>query len=134
VLRAQVSLPPLALHDCAAGQDLDPTAAVQRLDRLDRCGVRFQTEYRAKLAELRALRTRECRVRALLQFTRLPYADLAPEPGPLPPLIKAGDLRYDRARDRDFADIELREDGQGDCPRFVPGWAEPRADLLAPER
>jgi inner membrane protein len=132
VLRARVSLPPLELANCAAGVDAHPTAPVTALDRPVRGGVEWQTEYRADLGELRALRTRDCRFRALLKFTRLPYAFYTPGTGSFPRLLKAGDLRYDRASDLDFSDIELGEAGRDSCPRFVPGWAEPRADLLAP--
>ena len=131
VLRAKVSLPPLELASCAAGDDVDPTAPVKRLDRPVRQGVRWINEYQADLTELRTLRQRDCRFRALLKFTRLPYATFTSGTGSFPRLLKAGDLRYDRARDQDFSDIELREAGQDACPRFVPGWAEPRADLLS---
>jgi inner membrane protein len=132
VLRAKVSLPPLALASCAAGVDTDPTAPVRPLDRPMRSGVEWQSEYRADLGELRALRKRDCRFRALLKFTRLPYAFYTRATGSFPRLLKAGDLRYDRVRDLDFSDVELPQAGQDACPRFVPGWAEPRADLLAP--
>lgn len=132
VLRAKVSLPPLALTSCSAGDDVDPTAPVKQLDRPVRNGVKWLTEYQAELAELRALRQRDCRFRALLKFTRLPYASFTRGTGSSSRLLKAGDLRYDRARDQDFSDIELGEAVKDACPRFVPDWAEPRADLLAP--
>ncbi len=131
VLRAKVSLPPLTLASCAAGAAVDPTAPMRPLARPVRGGVEWQSEYRADLAELRALRARDCRFRALLKFTRVPYA-FRTSGRDSSPGLKAGDLRYDEKRERDFSDIELGEAGQDPCPRFVPGWAEPRADLLAP--
>jgi inner membrane protein len=130
VLRAKVALTPRSLDGCTAGEYAEPTAKVERLERPDRFGVRLQTQFQAPLSELRALRQRDCRFRALLQFTRLPYAQQAHQTEPPSPRLQAGDLRYDRGPERDFSDLEGPLTAL-DCPRFVPGWQEPRADLLA---
>lgn len=125
VLRASVALKPWAARDCNAGADVEPTAPVTRLTRVDRGGVHWLTEYRADLAALRRLRRDDCRFRALLQFTRLPYVSASG--------TVAGDLRYDRKPGRDFSDIPLPKDPHaGGCPRFLPGWVEPRARLFQP--
>ncbi len=125
VLRASVALGPVAAQDCNAGADVEPTASVSRLTRVNRGGVRWLTEYRADLAALRRLRQDDCRFRGLLEFARLPYVSAS---GTL-----AGDLRYDRKPGVDFSDIELPQDPQvGGCPRFLPGWTEPRAQLFQP--
>jgi hypothetical protein len=42
-----------------------------------------------------------------------------------------GDTRYDRHRGLDFADFRLSA-VPGRCPKFVPPWLPPRADLLSP--
>jgi hypothetical protein len=90
--------------------------------------VRFHSEYRAPLSELRQLAADDCQFRALLRFARLPYA-AAPRSSPR----YAGDLRYDRAPDQDFSDVVLAGPTQVEsCPRFVPGWTPPRAELLQP--
>jgi inner membrane protein len=41
-----------------------------------------------------------------------------------------GDLRYDREPGLGFAEMAVAADPQ-QCPRFVPPWVPPRADLLA---
>ncbi len=123
VLRASVALGPVAAADCNAGVDVEPTASVTRLARANRGGVRWLTEYRADVAALSRLRHDDCRFRGLLQFARLPYVSASG--------TVAGDLRYDRKPGLDFSDIELPKDPHaGACPRFLPGWTEPRARLF----
>jgi hypothetical protein len=85
--------------------------------------VHWLTEYRAEVGALAQLRRDDCRFRALLRFARLPYVNAT---GRI-----AGDLRYDRKRGLDFSDVELPlSPASGDCPRWVPGWSEPRAKLF----
>ena len=135
VLRASVALWPLPASSCTAGLDVEPTAHVRPLERQSRGGVRWISEYREELSELRQLAERDCRFRALLQFARLPYisrhgSETMPghDPGKF-----AGDLRYDRDPGLDFSDLSLPEDpSRGPCPRFLTAWTPPRADLLQP--
>lgn len=124
VLRATVELGPVVANACGAGADVEPTAPVTVLTRVNRGGVRWLTEYSVEVATLRRLRHDDCRFRALLQFARLPYV--------APALQIAGDLRYDRKPDLDFSDVALpRPLAAGGCPRLLPGWTEPRAELFA---
>jgi inner membrane protein len=135
VLRASVAVWPLQASSCTAGLDVEPTANVRPLERPNRGGVRWISEYREELSELRQLAQRDCRFRALLQFARLPYisrhgSETTPgrDPGKF-----AGDLRYDRKPGLDFSDLSLPEDpSHGPCPRFLTAWTPPRADLLQP--
>lgn len=128
VIRASVALAPLRVDGCAAGDDVVPSAPVERLSRATHGGVRFRSQYRAKLSELRQLAADDCQFRALLRFTRLPYVTL---PGSSPRY--AGDLRYDRAPDQDFSDVVLTPPTRTEnCPRLVPGWTPPRAELFKP--
>jgi len=123
VLRATVALAPMSATQCTAGMDVEPTAPVKRLERANHGGVRWVSEYRAELGALERLAHDDCRFRAFLRFARLPYVSASG--------LLAGDLRYDRKPARDFSDIELpRDPRQGTCPRFVPGWQEPRAQLF----
>jgi inner membrane protein len=123
VLRASVALPPLAATDCSAGADVEPSAPVTPLERANYHGVRWRSEYRSDVAELARLRATDCRFRALLRFARLPYLAKPPK--------LAGDLRYDRQPGLDFSDVQLPKIASaGPCPRFVPGWTEPRAELF----
>jgi inner membrane protein len=123
VLRATVALGALAADDCSAGTDTEPTAPVTPVSRANHGGVRWLTAYSADIAALRRLRHDDCRFRAMLRFARLPYVSSSGQ--------MAGDLRYDRGRDRDFSDVPLPP-GSHECPRWVPSWAEPRADLFSP--
>jgi inner membrane protein len=128
VLRASVALPPLSAAGCTAGDDVKPTAEVTWLDRPDRDGVHWLNEYRAELSELRRLRQDDCRFRALLQWSRLPYVRRGSTPGEA---LRAGDLRYDRTPGADFSDVQLAPAMPGPaCPRFVSSWREPRWDLF----
>jgi inner membrane protein len=125
VLRATVTLAPGSGSTCRAGQDVEPTAPVARLERAERGGVRWLSEYHAELAQLSRLRREDCRFRALLRFARLPYVAAAAH--------VAGDLRYDRKPELDFSDVQLpASPAAGACPRWVPGWGEPRAELFQP--
>jgi inner membrane protein len=123
VLRATVALPPARV--CAVGADSEPTAPVARLDRPAREGVHWLTEYHADVSELSRLRREDCRFRALLRFARLPYVAASAR--------VAGDLRYDRKPELDFSDVPLpASPSAGACPRFIPGWSEPRELLFQP--
>jgi hypothetical protein len=125
VLRATVALWPLGAAECKAGEDVQPTAPVRPISRANHDGVRWLTEYHTDIAELARLRRDDCRFRALLKFARLPYVATS--------RAMAGDLRYDRQPDRDFSDVELAARAtDASCPRFAPGWAEPRAELFQP--
>jgi inner membrane protein len=125
VLRASVALGPLSATDCSAGSDVEPTAPIAKLSRAHFDGVRWRAEYSADLAELSRLRRADCRFRAMLRFARLPYFAPAHQ--------IAGDLRYDRQPGLDFSDVALSGPAStAPCPRFVPGWTEPRADLFRP--
>jgi inner membrane protein len=134
VVRASVAILSLGPSACSAGVDISPTAPVDRLERPTRGGVRFRNEYRAPIAELRQLRSDDCRFRALLQFARLPYVTPVRRASGYGAAGRyAGDLRYDREPAADFSDVHLPEDPRtGPCPRFVPGWTEPRAELFQP--
>ena len=125
VLRASVGLGPVAAGDCKAGMDVEPTAPVTVITRANHGGVRWLTAYEADVAALARLRQTDCRFRAMLRFARLPYVAAS---GKI-----AGDLRYDRGPALDFSDLPLPVGvSPGDCPRWLPGWAEPRADLFRP--
>ena len=130
VVRASVALAPLGPASCAAGDDVTPTAPVQKLDRPLHGGVRFRNEYSANVAELRRLKRDDCRFRGLLEFARLPYVTSPSAYGTGRRM--AGDLRYDRNPDADFSDLALpAHPEQGPCPSWVPGWREPRAELFS---
>jgi inner membrane protein len=131
VLRASVALWPLAATDCTAGLDVEPTASVRRIERAHRDGVRWIHEHTSQLDGLRRRARDDCRFRALLEFARVPYAP-ALVSGDSSKREMAGDLRYDRQRERDFSDVPLFVDPITDpsCPERLPGWEWPRAALF----
>jgi hypothetical protein len=43
--------------------------------------------------------------------------------------VVVGDLRFDRSKGLDFADLELEKAPMA-CPRFLPSWTPPREELL----
>jgi hypothetical protein len=65
----------------------------------------------------------DCEAAAAMRFIRAPWlAEINGEP-------VLGDLRYDREKELGFAELAL-EDPPPRCPRLVPPWQPPRADLL----
>jgi inner membrane protein len=63
--------------------------------------------------------TADCTAQAFLRFARAPF--FAAEQGIV------GDLRYDRARDVEFAELRLLPGAP--CPKRVPNWDAPRDDV-----
>ena len=79
------------------------------------------------IADLRKHAER-CDVAAYLRWARAPFfATILDGDGD----FIAGDLRYDRSPDVEFAETRLPPAVEG-CPRFVPPWRPPRSELLAP--
>ncbi len=92
---------------------LEPELAAAELP-----GVRRGRDFRAPLAELRELSRDDCVARAFLRFARFPFWIRQDGRATL-----IGDLRYDRSRAIDFAELPLVSDPP--CPRFVPPWQPP---------
>lgn len=77
-------------------------------------------EEQGALQELRALRSGNCHFEAWMRFARAPSVNGA----------SASDLRYSGSLRDNFSTIALDEWKERPCPRRVPQWAFPRADLL----
>lgn len=77
-------------------------------------------EERGSVAALRALQARDCRFDAWLRFARTP--SLAGG--------SATDLRFGLPGAPNFSTLVLEPGGASPCPRRVPHWGYPRADLL----
>lgn len=80
--------------------------------------LRLGGEFRAPLRELLALARDDCSAHAFLRFARIPF--WIEEDGRA---TLIGDLRYDRSRTVDFAELPLAPGAP--CPRFVPPWRPP---------
>jgi inner membrane protein len=110
------------VSSCPVGES-GSTAPLQQTTKSDSDSVRYRDELRAPLAELRKLAQENCQARAALIFMRIPYWVEADGK------LVLGDLRFDRSQGLDFADVELEREPQS-CPRFLPSWTPPRADLI----
>jgi inner membrane protein len=85
--------------------------------------VRWAQEWSAPRAELATLAQTNCEIAAALRFVRVPIWSR-----PSPTTIRFADLRYSRGGGG-FAEIVVPE-RPTTCPRHVPNWTPPRADLL----
>ena len=116
----------LNLRECPFDRDATPTAPLQPLASSADARVLLLSEYRVAVADLRSIADARCEARAFFRFARVPYLT-AIEPDGSRVL---GDLRYDRKRGLDFSDIRLTPE-PGSCPRYVPPWRPPRADIVS---
>ena len=130
VLSASVAPWP-ALADaasCPSDPNASPTARIKPLPPGKRPDLRWHWSYSMPLQSLRQLAQHDCRFRAWLGFVRIPAVSIVKLSGSNTMERVATDLRYDRAPELDFADMRL--DQAADCPRWLPPWHPPRADLL----
>ncbi|MEO6598500.1 MAG: metal-dependent hydrolase [Polyangiaceae bacterium] len=116
----------LSVSECPFDRGATPTAPLRSLPPLADARLSLTDEYRLPLADLRTLVAKRCEARAFFRFARAPYLTAAESDGSR----VLGDLRYDRKRGLDFADIRLMR-AQGECPEYVPPWQPPREDILS---
>jgi inner membrane protein len=108
---------------CPTAADGDPTAPLSPIGVPATADVSWKDEFRAPLRELTEQVRTNCQAAALARFLRVPYwIDEGDS-------IVLGDLRYDRQRELDFADIRI-DKYPTRCPHAVPPWIPPRHDLL----
>jgi inner membrane protein len=120
-VRAKVAPFPLLVdrQDCPDGLFDERTAPRMPLEEGPNPAVGLNDAFVADVTELRALAEAECHARAFLTFARAPYWTDA----------VIGDLRYDREPALGFAELPR---SAKPCPRFLPPWEAPRADVLRP--
>lgn len=115
--RGLLSLAPgiLPASDCPAG------LAAREEKREITPAIVYYSETTSDLDRLRQLKNGNCHFEAWLRFAR----------APLLTDTTASDLRFAPAGPRgDFSTITFKDFENRECPRFVPGWDHPRADLL----
>ncbi len=113
----------MSVESCPLRQETI-TAPIHAVGAPDDMVVRWEGEHRFDLARLRYLAENRCDVAALMRFMRAPFvADRGAT-------FVVGDLRFDRDERLDFAELELPTEPPNECPRFVPSWTPPRADIL----
>lgn len=123
--RAMLTLTPalIAADQCISRSfDLPATAPLRHIAVPDTREVKWYGEVAFPTTELVRIVRTHCTASAAMRFIRAPW--IAPVRG----ATVLGDLRYDREPELGFAEIELPAAPR--CPRFVPGWESPRADLL----
>jgi inner membrane protein len=103
--------------------DIPSSAPLERVKVADSAELRWYGEIATGLDRLRQRVAADCEAAAAMRFIRVPWLAEVGENTVL------GDLRYDRERALGFAEVALR-DRPGPCPRLVPHWRPPRADLL----
>jgi inner membrane protein len=79
----------------------------------------WHRRWRIDVEELRALYAANCRVRAWLQFGRVPYVGSG----------SIADLRFEHPIGQNFTPMAV-DSGQRGCPAFVTSWELPRHDVL----
>jgi inner membrane protein len=123
--RAMVALAPTRLSaDRCLSRSLDIaiTAPLIPVPADSTSQLKWYGQISTPIERLATLAGTNCEVAAALRFIRMPWlADVDGE-------LVLGDLRYDREEELGFAEIVV--DDRPSCPPFVPGWVEPRHELL----
>ena len=81
----------------------------------------WHRQWRINLEELRTLQAGNCRVRAWLQFGRVPHVADG----------MIADLRFEHPVGQNFTPMAI-DSGAPGCPSFVTNWERPRRDVLLP--
>jgi inner membrane protein len=103
--------------------DIPSSAPLQRVQAEDTAQVHWYGEVATGLDGLKSRVAMDCEAAAAMRFIRVPWLAAVGSD------LVLGDLRYDREKSLGFAEIALH-DPPGPCPRLVPDWRPPRADLL----
>jgi inner membrane protein len=103
--------------------DLPSTAPLVRVQANDSAELHWYGEVATGIEGLKSRVAMDCEAAAAMRFIRVPWLATVGLDRVL------GDLRYDREKGLGFAEVALH-DPPGRCPRLVPDWRPPRADLL----
>ncbi|MEP6835905.1 MAG: metal-dependent hydrolase [Gemmatimonas sp.] len=85
--------------------------------------IRWSNQWSASLATLQRIVNTYCEARAAMQFIRVPMWNELPNGA-----VEIGDARFGIGA-RGFASVTATLH-PAQCPRWLPGWTPPRADLL----
>jgi inner membrane protein len=103
--------------------DIPSSAPLQHVQAADTAQVHWYGEIATGLDVLESRVAMDCEAAAAMRFIRVPWLATVGSD------LVLGDLRYDREKGLGFAEVALH-DPPGPCPRRVPDWRPPRADLL----
>ena len=124
--RAMLALAPsLIPADSCLSRSLNipSSAPLKRVKAADTAELHWYGEIVTALDSLKNRVAMDCEAAAAMRFIRVPWL------GTVGQVTVLGDLRYDREKALGFAEVALH-DPPGSCPRLVPDWRPPRADLL----
>jgi hypothetical protein len=125
VATARVATVPAVLSADRCGAAGSDAPGLRPSTRPPTAAVRWEREWDAPLAELVALAGENCEVAAMLRFVRVPFwRDAGAD------AVDFGDLRYAGRTARGFAEFRVPRRPTS-CPRGVPPWQPPRAELLS---
>lgn len=125
VATARVSTVPSAVPAARCGQRATGGSALGVSTRTSTPAVQWGGEWAAPRQELEALVRESCRALAAMRFIRVPIWRTITDS-----TVLLGDVRYGGGGGG-FADVRVPRNSAG-CPRGVPPWTPPRADLIGP--
>jgi hypothetical protein len=102
---------------------LPSSAPLERVHVANTAELHWYGEIATGLDRLKDRVAGDCQAAAAMRFIRVPWLATIDQS------LVLGDLRYDREEALGFAEVAL-QDPPGGCPRLVPNWRPPRADLL----
>ena len=103
--------------------NIPSTAPLQRVPVADNAELHWYGQIATQLDRLKSRVVTDCEAAAAMRFIRVPWL------AAVGTVTVLGDLRYDREKSLGFAEVPLH-DPPGPCPRLVPDWRPPRAELL----
>ena len=108
--------------DCATRSGAGPLFRTS--PRASTRAVRWDSEWSAPIGELATLARESCPVLAALRFIRAPIWQSQSSSA-----VLLGDVRYGGGSGSSFSDVSVPRRASS-CPRAVPPWTPPRAELL----
>jgi len=124
VSTARVSSAPWIADASRCGARSGAGASFHQSPRPSTRAVRWDSEWSAPVAELVTLARESCPALAALRFIRVPAWQSAS-----PSSVVLGDVRYGGGSGNGFSDVTVPRQSSV-CPRAVPPWTPPRADML----
>jgi inner membrane protein len=124
--RTMLALAPslIAADSCLSRSlNIPSSAPLEPVHGANTAELHWYGEIATDLDRLRNLVATDCEAAAAMRFIRVPWLATVGADTVL------GDLRYDREKSLGFAEVALHVPPVA-CPRLVPGWRPPRADLL----
>ena len=123
---ARVSVWPSLVDAATCSGRAASDAMLRQSTRPSTSALHWDGEWTAPRAELAALARESCYARAALGFMRVPIWRAVSGSA-----VLLGDLRYGGGSGNGFTDVRVPK-RSATCPRAVPPWIPPRADLLGP--